>query len=87
KAAGGNCSDRGPKRDVHAAKGFILEMYSDIFHQFLDSPLCGSSPSAFRPRFLYHHYTCATDTQNICAVFTDIKDAVLASYLEEFSLV
>ncbi|ETE60870.1 Guanine nucleotide-binding protein subunit alpha-15, partial [Ophiophagus hannah] len=65
--------------------GFILEMYSDIFHQFLDGPLCGSSPSAFRPRFLYHHYTCATDTQNICAVFADIKDAVLASYLEEFS--
>uniref|UniRef100_A0A670ZIT7 G protein subunit alpha 15 n=1 Tax=Pseudonaja textilis TaxID=8673 RepID=A0A670ZIT7_PSETE len=61
----------GPKQDVHAAKGFILEI----------------SPSAFRPRFLYHHYTCATDTQNICAVFTDIKDAVLASYLEEFSLV
>uniref|UniRef100_A0A8C6VCH2 Uncharacterized protein n=1 Tax=Naja naja TaxID=35670 RepID=A0A8C6VCH2_NAJNA len=55
----------GPKRDVHAAKGFILEI----------------------PRFLYHHYTCATDTQNICAVFADIKDAVLASYLEEFSLV
>ncbi|XP_026579823.1 guanine nucleotide-binding protein subunit alpha-15-like [Pseudonaja textilis] len=77
----------GPKQDVHAAKGFILEMYSDIFHQFLDGSLCGSSPSAFRPRFLYHHYTCATDTQNICAVFTDIKDAVLASYLEEFSLV
>ncbi|KAM3852482.1 guanine nucleotide-binding protein subunit alpha-15-like isoform 1-T1 [Vipera latastei] len=75
----------GPKRDVHAAKRFILEMYSDIFHQFLDGPLSGSS--SFGSRFLYHHYTCATDTQNICAVFADIKDAVLASYLEEFSLV
>ncbi|XP_034278580.1 guanine nucleotide-binding protein subunit alpha-15 isoform X2 [Pantherophis guttatus] len=77
----------GPKRDVHAAKRFIFEMYDDIFHQCLDEPLCGGSPSAFRPRFLYHHYTCATDTQNICAVFADIKDAVLASYLEEFNLV
>ncbi|XP_013913942.1 PREDICTED: guanine nucleotide-binding protein subunit alpha-15-like [Thamnophis sirtalis] len=77
----------GPKRDVHAAKCFILEMYSDIFHQFLDGPLCSGSPSSSRPRFLYHHYTCATDTQNICAVFADIKDAVLASYLEEFNLV
>ncbi|XP_070600808.1 guanine nucleotide-binding protein subunit alpha-15 [Erythrolamprus reginae] len=77
----------GPKRDVEAAKCFILEMYRDIFDQFLDGAVYGGSPSDFRPRFLYHHYTCATDTQNICAVFADIKDAVLASYLEEFNLV
>ncbi|XP_063146980.1 guanine nucleotide-binding protein subunit alpha-15-like [Candoia aspera] len=79
----------GPKQDVHAAKHFILEMYSDIFQQIstLDGPFRGGALSHFRPRILYPHYTCATDTQNICTVFADIKDAVLASYLEEFNLV
>ncbi|XP_061457255.1 guanine nucleotide-binding protein subunit alpha-15-like [Rhineura floridana] len=80
----------GPKQDVHAAKEFILEMYRDIFRQFLVSDgnsSVGPSGEVCRPRILYPHYTCATDTQNICTVFEDIKDAVLAAYLDEFNLV
>uniref|UniRef100_A0A8D2J5M0 Guanine nucleotide-binding protein subunit alpha n=1 Tax=Varanus komodoensis TaxID=61221 RepID=A0A8D2J5M0_VARKO len=80
----------GPKQDAHAAKGFILEMYTDIFAQLVapsDSAVGSPSKEAYRPRTLYPHYTCATDTQNICTVFEDIKDAVLARYLDEFNLV
>ncbi|CAI5799002.1 guanine nucleotide-binding protein subunit alpha-15 [Podarcis lilfordi] len=80
----------GPKRDAHAAKQFILEMYMDIFRKFLvPGGDFGGGPSGdvHRPRILYFHFTCATDTQNIGTVFEDIKDAVLAAYLDEFNLV
>ncbi|XP_028569723.2 guanine nucleotide-binding protein subunit alpha-15 [Podarcis muralis] len=80
----------GPKRDAHAAKHFILEMYMDIFRKFLvPGGDFGGGPSGdvHRPRILYFHFTCATDTQNIGTVFEDIKDAVLAAYLDEFNLV
>uniref|UniRef100_A0A6J0TRU6 Guanine nucleotide-binding protein subunit alpha n=1 Tax=Pogona vitticeps TaxID=103695 RepID=A0A6J0TRU6_9SAUR len=76
----------GPKQDAQSAKEFILDMYMDAFEQVRNSSL-GSSQEAGRTRFLYHHYTCATDTQNIGTVFVDVKDAVLASYLDEFNLV
>ncbi|XP_053159442.1 guanine nucleotide-binding protein subunit alpha-15 isoform X2 [Hemicordylus capensis] len=77
----------GPRQDAKAAKEFILDMYMDVFTHvtFMD---CHSSMGSLkeRPRLLFPHYTCATDTQNICTVFDDIQDAVLASYLEEFNL-
>ncbi|KAJ7308457.1 hypothetical protein JRQ81_009007 [Phrynocephalus forsythii] len=72
----------GPKQDVESAKEFILQMYMDVFHQVRNANL---PSSVFR--FLYYHYTCATDTQNIGTVFEDVKDAVLAGYLDEFNLV
>ncbi|KAL8177862.1 UNVERIFIED_CONTAM: Guanine nucleotide-binding protein subunit alpha-15 [Gekko kuhli] len=79
----------GPKQDAEAAKEFILEMYMDVF-QRSSIPSHSSSMQISKdphgPRILYPHYTCATDTQNICTVFEDIKDVVLASYLEEFNL-
>ncbi|KAH0625824.1 hypothetical protein JD844_034111 [Phrynosoma platyrhinos] len=80
----------GPKQDAQAAKWFILEMYSDVFRQSsLSDGICRAGPpkESSRPRILYPHYTCATDTQNIGTVFEDIKDAVLAGYLDEFNLV
>ncbi|XP_063003446.1 guanine nucleotide-binding protein subunit alpha-15-like [Elgaria multicarinata webbii] len=80
----------GPKQDAPSAKRFILEMYMDIFTQFSDhddNAGVRTSKEVCRPRILYPHYTCATDTQNIGTVFEDIKDAVLAGYLEEFNLV
>lgn len=63
-------------------------MYMDVFGQVLATD-SNSSMSCFKDvsRILYPHYTCATDTQNICTVFEDIKDAVLAAYLDEFNLV
>uniref|UniRef100_A0A8D0DWJ4 Guanine nucleotide-binding protein subunit alpha n=1 Tax=Salvator merianae TaxID=96440 RepID=A0A8D0DWJ4_SALMN len=80
----------GPKQDAAAAKQFILNMYLDIFQQFF-SPDSNDNVNPYvdtsRPRILYPHYTCATDTQNISTVFEDIRDAVLAAYLDEFNLV
>ncbi|XP_054837438.1 guanine nucleotide-binding protein subunit alpha-15-like [Eublepharis macularius] len=79
----------GPKQDADSAKEFILEMYMDVYQRFL-APGPDSSiqlpKDTYRPRILYPHYTCATDTQNIGTVFEDIKDVVLASYLDEFNL-
>lgn len=39
-----------------------------------------------RSRRLFSHYTCATDTQNIRKVFKDVRDSVLARYLDEINL-
>nr|XP_003228815.1 PREDICTED: guanine nucleotide-binding protein subunit alpha-15 [Anolis carolinensis]XP_008120785.1 PREDICTED: guanine nucleotide-binding protein subunit alpha-15 [Anolis carolinensis] len=81
----------GPKRDAAAAKRFILDMYTEVFGQSSaasdDAYGAGPSNESSWPRILYPHYTCATDTRNISTVFEDIKDAVLASYLDEFNLV
>ncbi|XP_042336449.1 guanine nucleotide-binding protein subunit alpha-15 isoform X2 [Sceloporus undulatus] len=80
----------GPKQDAEAAKWFILEMYTEVFRQSsVSDGICRAGPlkESSRPRILYPHYTCATDTQNIGTVFEDIKDAVLAGYLDEFNLV
>nr|XP_056723455.1 guanine nucleotide-binding protein subunit alpha-15-like [Euleptes europaea] len=79
----------GPKQDAHAAKEFIQGMYMDAYLRFsTPDPSSGVplSKGVSRPRILYPHYTCATDTQNICTVFEDIQDVVLATYLDEFNL-
>ncbi|XP_015278804.1 PREDICTED: guanine nucleotide-binding protein subunit alpha-15-like [Gekko japonicus] len=79
----------GPKQDAEAAKEFVLEMYMDVYQRSSIPSHSSSmqiSKDAHGPRILYPHYTCATDTQNICTVFDDIKDVVLATYLEEFNL-
>nr|XP_014336268.1 PREDICTED: guanine nucleotide-binding protein subunit alpha-15 [Bos mutus] len=65
-------SFRGPKQDAEAAKKFILDMYTRM-----------KGP---RSRRLFSHYTCATDTQNIRKVFKDVRDSVLARYLDEINL-
>ncbi|XP_075758651.1 guanine nucleotide-binding protein subunit alpha-15 isoform X1 [Pelodiscus sinensis] len=79
----------GPKRDAEAAKKFILEMYLDTYKQcsavYHDSGR-RSSKVASKFRCLYRHYTCATDTQNIRKVFMDVRDVVLAGYLEDINL-
>ncbi|XP_048354813.1 guanine nucleotide-binding protein subunit alpha-15-like [Sphaerodactylus townsendi] len=77
----------GPKQDVHAAKEFILGMYMEAYQRCsAPDPSSGVPLSKGGPRILYPHYTCATDTQNISTVFEDIKDVVLAIYLDEFNL-
>ena len=35
---------------------------------------------------LYHHYTCATDTENIRRIFVDVKDIVMRINLEYLNL-
>ncbi|XP_036169764.1 guanine nucleotide-binding protein subunit alpha-15 [Myotis myotis] len=77
-------SFQGPKQDAEAAKQFILNMYSGMYAGCADAADGGRKGS--RSRRLFSHYTCATDTQNIRTVFKDVRDSVLARYLDEINL-
>lgn len=77
-------SFQGPKQDVEAAKSFILDMYTSMYGGSGDRADGGRKGS--RSRRLFSHYTCATDTQNIRKVFKDVRDSVLARYLDEINL-
>ncbi|NWS50690.1 GNA14 protein, partial [Probosciger aterrimus] len=50
----------GPKQDVRAARHFILKLYQD------------QNPD--KEKIIYSHFTCVTDTENICFVFAAAKD-------------
>ncbi|XP_055974777.1 guanine nucleotide-binding protein subunit alpha-14 [Sorex fumeus] len=63
----------GPKRDVKAARDFILKLYQD------------QNPD--KEKVIYSHFTCATDTENIRFVFAAVKDTILQLNLREFNLV
>ncbi|NP_001076184.1 guanine nucleotide-binding protein subunit alpha-15 [Oryctolagus cuniculus] len=75
---------RGPPQDPEAAKRFILELYTRVYAGAAAGP-DGASKGP-RSRRLFSHYTCATDTQNIRKVFKDVRDSVLARYLDEINL-
>lgn len=77
-------SFQGPKQDAEAAKRFILDMYTRMYAGCVDGADGGKKGS--RSRRLFSHYTCATDTQNIRKVFKDVRDSVLARYLDEINL-
>ncbi|XP_032482564.1 guanine nucleotide-binding protein subunit alpha-15 isoform X1 [Phocoena sinus] len=77
-------SFRGPKQDTEAAKKFILDMYTGMYNSCVDGT--DGSRKGSRSRRLFSHYTCATDTQNIRKVFKDVRDSVLARYLDEINL-
>ncbi|KAL5289099.1 GNAQ.2 family protein [Megaselia abdita] len=64
----------GPKKDVLAAKQFILDLY-------LSSD---NDSSSFRT--IYHHFTCATDTENIHIVFDAVKDTILRENLKQYNM-
>lgn len=74
----------GPKQDAEAAKRFILDMYTGMYAGSVDG--ADRSSRGPRSRRLFSHYTCATDTQNIRKVFKDVRDSVLARYLDEINL-
>ncbi|CAL8322501.1 unnamed protein product [Lota lota] len=63
---------RGPRGDVTAAKEFILQMYKEQHADHLAT--------------LYHHFTCATDTENIRRVFDDVKYIVMEINLNHLNL-
>ncbi|XP_012878088.1 PREDICTED: guanine nucleotide-binding protein subunit alpha-15 [Dipodomys ordii] len=77
-------SFQGPKQDAEAAKRFILDLYTRMYTGCADGPEGAKKGS--RARRLFSHYTCATDTQNIRTVFKDVRDSVLARYLDEINL-
>ena len=66
----------GPENDGEAAREFILNLYVETFEKMRN-----------KNRSLYHHFTCATDTDNIRFVFAAVKDIILQSYLVRYNLV
>lgn len=77
-------SFQGPRQDAEAAKRFVLDMYTRMYAGGADGADGGRKVP--RSRRLFSHYTCATDTQNIRKVFKDVRDSVLARYLDEINL-
>ncbi|KAL3316492.1 Guanine nucleotide-binding protein subunit alpha-14 [Cichlidogyrus casuarinus] len=63
----------GPQRDAEVARDFILKMFVDL----------NPDPE----KFIYSHFTCATDTENIRFVFAAVKDTILQLNLKEYNLV
>jgi len=63
---------KGPKQDETAGGEFVLKMFEDLYP---DSR-----------RFVYSHFTCATDTENIRFTFTAVKDTILQHNLREYNL-
>ncbi|CAF1087768.1 unnamed protein product [Didymodactylos carnosus] len=63
---------QGSKRDVEAAKEFILNMYLDLKDE--------------NDKILYSHFTCATDTNGIRFLFAAIKNDVLYKNMDELNL-
>lgn len=66
----------GKKRDPEAAMDFIREMYK----------LQAQNPDKKENKTIYPHFTCATDTNNIRMVFSDVKDTVLIKSLQEYGV-
>ncbi|XP_048844933.1 guanine nucleotide-binding protein subunit alpha-11-like [Brienomyrus brachyistius] len=70
----------GKRRDAEAAMQFIRLMY-------LQQAVKKDKGKDEKDKSIYVHYTCATDTQNIRVVFSDVKDTVLIRSLEEYYLI
>ncbi|XP_058257139.1 guanine nucleotide-binding protein subunit alpha-11-like [Hemibagrus wyckioides] len=67
---------QGRKRDPDAAMEFIREMYKQQ----------AQNPEKKENKTIYPHFTCATDTNNIRKVFSDVKDTVLIKSLQEYGV-
>ncbi|XP_037106520.1 guanine nucleotide-binding protein subunit alpha-11-like [Syngnathus acus] len=67
----------GKTQDAEEAKKYIQKLYQ----QQTRNPNSRGEGKNF-----YLHYTCATDTDNIRKVFSDIKDTVLLKSLREFGI-
>ncbi|KAE8632033.1 hypothetical protein XENTR_v10001401 [Xenopus tropicalis] len=74
---------KGPCRDAEAAKQFILDNYKEIFNKIRKQDASGKDDLKHK---VYHHFTCATDTDNIRKVFNNVKEAVLVKYLMDFGI-
>ena len=62
----------GPRRDAIAAREFILRMFVPL--------------NPVSDKFIYSHFTCATNTENIKLVFGDVKNTILYSVLDHYGL-
>ncbi|KPP58528.1 hypothetical protein Z043_123637, partial [Scleropages formosus] len=69
----------GKKQDALAAMEFIEMMY-------IQQAVNKEKRKDEKNKAVYSHFTCATDTQNIRKVFSDVKETVLIKSLEEYYL-
>lgn len=60
----------GPKRDLEGAKKFIRSMF------------IGVAPVQ-RATSIYSHFTCATDTDNIKKIFSDVRSHILQGHISD----
>ncbi|XP_002667410.3 guanine nucleotide-binding protein subunit alpha-15 isoform X1 [Danio rerio] len=67
---------KGKPRNGQDAIQFIKELYT---HNAYSSETKSS-------KNVYFHYTCATDTNNIRSVFSDVKDILLLKALQDFEM-
>lgn len=63
---------RGDHRDLKDVQGFLLDMFDNVRRN--------------RDRALFHHFTTATDTENIKYVFAAVKDTILQNNLRQLML-
>ncbi|KAJ3598940.1 hypothetical protein NHX12_032903 [Muraenolepis orangiensis] len=69
---------KGKRRDAEEAQYFIQKMYEQQAH---------SRDKREKSKTLYPHFTCATDTNNIRKVFSDVKDTVLLKSLSDYGVI
>uniref|UniRef100_A0A1A8U5Z4 Guanine nucleotide binding protein (G protein), alpha 15 (Gq class) n=1 Tax=Nothobranchius furzeri TaxID=105023 RepID=A0A1A8U5Z4_NOTFU len=66
------------RQNAETAQKFILQMYEDR----------AVNPENQKDwKTLYPHFTCATDTNNIRKVFTDVRDTVLLKSLRDYGVI
>jgi guanine nucleotide-binding protein subunit alpha-12 len=63
---------KGNPRDMEAVKAFELHLFDSRRRE--------------RSKPLFHHFTCAVDTENIKHVFQDVKDTILHDNLRSLML-
>ncbi|XP_030640591.1 guanine nucleotide-binding protein subunit alpha-11-like [Chanos chanos] len=69
----------GRRRDPQEAMNFIKDMY-------LQQAVNRENREKKENKYVYTHFTCATDTNNIRKVFSDVKDTVLIKALHEYGV-
>ncbi|XP_062308440.1 guanine nucleotide-binding protein subunit alpha-11-like [Osmerus eperlanus] len=68
----------GKRRDAEDAKTYVRKMYEQQAQ---------SREKREKSKTLYPHFTCATDTNNIRKVFSDVKDTVLLKSLTDYGVI
>lgn len=64
----------GPKNDPDAAKAFLLKKFLSLYRK------------AQHDKTIYHHFTCATDTENVKVIFNAVTDSIIQLNLKTAGL-
>ena len=60
----------GPRKDLEKAKAFIRTLFINV------API-------HRAGSIFTHFTCATDTDNIKKIFSDVRSHILQGHISE----